>query len=123
MSRREVGTSSRSCVRKRTVKIFRGTASEILDEIATFEREQDEARNAERRRHELLQREEIDRLLKRVRVPASDKRDSAQLIEALDELVPQPKETLEAHEEFVAWRERVRHGLAELDAQQRSDHL
>jgi hypothetical protein len=102
-------------------QVFRGTAAEIRDEIAAFERVAVENEEAKQRVRKQEEREQIDRLLRRVRALAGEPfsaRSTDQLVEAVKELLAQPQEILDAHEEYVAWRERVKRALAEFEAKQ-----
>jgi hypothetical protein len=93
--------------------LFGDSTEDLMERIEEFERH-NEVREQE-------EREQIDRLLRRVRVLAGEPfsaRTTDQLAEAVKQLLAQPQEILDAHEEYVAWRERVKRGLAEFEAQQ-----
>ncbi len=97
------------CVRaEKAGTVIVGSEEDLLQRITEFERE-DAMRG-------LAEREQIDRLLRRVSILV-DEPDSGgdKLVATIEELISQP--SVDAHEDYVVWRERVRRGLAELDAQ------
>lgn len=88
--------------------------ADLLPRIVEFEREDTAHKEG------VAEREHIDFLLRRIRAladePSPAKGAYDQLIETLKELMAQPREILLAHEDFVAWHERVKRRLEELDA-------